>query len=189
MKRISLFVLMSLLAPAALFAQAPAAAGSKIAVIDMQRAIVENAEGKKAQAAFVAEVTKRQGDFDRRQKALDDAQNKLRVGDKALSDQAKVDLQKQIDQLTTEMTRMNEDAQKELGTLQQDLLRPIAERTQKVLSVYAQETGLSIVLDASSQASSILYASEVADITTEIIRRVDADTTKPAAATPAAPKK
>jgi outer membrane protein len=192
MKSVSLFVLISILVPAALLAQAPAAApaGTKVAVIDMQRAIVENAEGKKAQDQFVAEVTKRQGDFDKKQKALDEAQTKLRTQDKALSDAAKAELTKQIDQLTTEMNRMNEDAQKDLGTMQQDLLRPIADRTQRVLNAYAQESGLSVVFDVSNQASPIVYVSDLTDITSEIIRRVDAEAGKaPAATKPATPPK
>ena len=188
MKRVSLVVLFSLLLiPAALLAQSPAAAVAKVAVIDMQRAIVENAEGRKAQEKFVSEVTQRQGLFDQKQKALDEAQTKLRTQDKLLSDAARADLTKTIDQLTTEMNRMNEDAQKELGNLQQELLRPIAERTQRVLQTYAEENGLSVVLDVSAQTGNVIYASEVADITTEIIRRIDADVSKPAAATPAAP--
>jgi len=184
MRRISLFAL-TLLLPAALFGQAPAA-GSKIAVIDMQRAIVENAEGKKAQDHFVAEVTKRQSDFEKKQKALDDAQTKLRTQDRALSDSAKADLSKQIDQLTTEMNRLNEDAQKELGELQQQLLRPIAEKTNEVLNRYAKENGFSVVFDVSGQASNILYVNDLSDITSEVIRRVDAENSKPASAAPTA---
>jgi Skp family chaperone for outer membrane proteins len=100
----------------------------------------------------------------------------------------KNDLTRQIDQTNTEMNRMNEDAQKELGDIQQKLFRPIAERTSKVLNAYAQETGYSVVFDVSSQANSIIYVQDVADITTEIIRRVDAEVAKPAAK-PAEPAK
>ncbi len=196
MRRASLVVLISLLLPVGLLAQAapapaPAAAprpapapvavsGGKVAVIDFQRAITENGEGKKAQEKFVGEVTKRQTDFDRKQKSLADMQNKLQTQDKALSDAAKADLTRQIDQTQTELTRMNEDARKELDELQQTLFRPIAERAGKVLSAYAAEVGFAVVFDASAQGSNILYAHDTADITTEIIRRIDADVAKPA---------
>src|SRR5206468_1786902 len=85
-----------ILLPAALFAQAPApapaaqapketsaaaasAGAGRVAVVDFQKAVVENAEGKKAQERFMAEVNKRQKDFEGKQKSLTDAQNKLQT--------------------------------------------------------------------------------------------------------------
>jgi outer membrane protein len=196
MRKLSLVIVSGLFASGALFAQAPAAtpaAGSaaapgagKVAVVDLQRAITENADGKKAQEKFMAEFNKRQKDFEDKQKALTDAQNKLQTQDKALSETAKTDLAKQIDRYNTELQRMNDDAQKELQELQQQLFRPIAEKTQDVLKSYSTENGFAVVFDSSSQANSIIYFQDVADITTEIIRRVDSTPTKPAAAAPAA---
>ena len=187
MKLSILVVLISVLAPAALLAQTPPAAApkegpgpSKIAIIDFQRAIVENTEGKTAQNQFMAEINKRQADIEKRQKSLEDMQNRLRTQDKALSDAAKADLTRQIDQVTTELNRLNEDAQKELGDIQQRLFRPIAERAGKVLNAYAAEGGLTLVFDVSSQASSIVYAHDGVDITEEVIRRIDADVAKTA---------
>ena len=192
--------------PAALFAQAPApapaaqapketsaaaasAGAGRVAVVDFQKAVVENTEGKKAQERFMAEVNKRQKDFEGKQKSLTDAQNKLQTQAQVLTDTVKGDLNRQIDKLNTELQRMNDDAQKDLGDLQQQLFRPIMEQTQKVLQAYAAENGFAVVFDVSSQANSIIYVQDVADITTEIIRRVDANVGKaPAAAPAAAPK-
>ena len=199
MRKLSLVVLIGLLLPAALLAQAPAApppapkdapaaAGAgRVAVVDFQKAVTENSEGKKAQEKFMAELNKRQKEFEDKQKALSEAQNKLQTQDKVLSDTVKADLAKQIDRLNTELQRMNDDAQKELGDFQQQLFRPIAERTQEVLKSYSAENGFAVVFDSSSQANSIIYVQEVADITTEIIRRVDAAAAKAPAAAPAAP--
>ena len=192
--------------PAALFAQAPApapaaqapketsaaaasAGAGRVAVVDFQKAVVENTEGKKAQERFMAEVNKRQKDFEGKQKSLTDAQNKLQTQAQVLTDTVKGDLNRQIDKLNTELQRMNDDAQKDLGDLQQQLFRPIMEQTQKVLQAYSAENGFAVVFDVSSQANSIIYVQDVADITTEIIRRVDANVGKaPAAAPAAAPK-
>jgi outer membrane protein len=190
--------------PAALLAQAPAppaaaqapkeapgtgaSPAGKVAVVDFQKAVLENVEGKKAQEKLMAEVGKRQKDFEEKQKNLADAQNKLQTQDKALSDTAKADLSRQIDKLNTDLQRMNDDAQKDIGDLQQQLLRPIADRAQKILQAYSAENGLAVVFDVSSQANNIIYVQDVADITTEIIRRVDSELVKsptvPAAAAP-----
>ena len=208
MRKLSLVTLV-LLIPAALLAQAPAAApppantppaasasgagagaaAGRVAVVDMQRAITENAEGKKAQEKFLAEFNKKQKEFEDNQKLLTDTQTKLQTGDKALSEATKADLSRQAEKLNTELQRMNDDGQKDLGDLQQQLFRPIAEKAQEVLKAYSGENGFAVVFDSSSQASSIIFASDVADITTEIIRRIDSTPTaaKPPAGTIAAP--
>src|SRR4051812_25675237 len=85
MKQISLVVLIGLMLPAAMLAQAPAApkdaaatAGAgRVAVVDFQKAVIDNSEGKKAQDKFMAELNKRQKDFEDKQKALTDLQTKL----------------------------------------------------------------------------------------------------------------
>jgi len=195
MRKLNL-VLLILLLPAALLAQAPAATSAassaaagvgagKVAVIDLQKAITENADGKKAQEKFMAEFSKKQKEFEDKQKLLTDNQQKLQTQDKALSDAAKAQLAKDIDRLNTDLQRMNDDAQKELGDLQQTLFRPIAEKAQEVLKSYSNENGFAAVFDVSSQANSIIYFQEVADITTEIIRRIDSAPAKPASGTTA----
>ena len=137
----------------------------------------------------MAELNRRQKEFEDKQKAMADAQTKLQTGDKALSETAKADLAKQVDKLNTELQRMNDDAQKDLGDLQQQLFRPIAEKAQEVVKNYSNENGFAVVFDLSSQANSIIYSQDVADITTEVIRRIDATPTKPAAAPAAAAPK
>jgi Skp family chaperone for outer membrane proteins len=151
-----------------------------MAVIDMRRAMTENAEGKKAADQFGAEVTKKQAEFDKLQKEAQDLQTRLTTQNAALSETARADLTRQIDQKTTQMDRMNQDAQKELGDLQQKLLQPIAAVTNRVLQAYAAENGFGLVFDRGSEFNSIVYADDVIDITTEIIRRVDAELAKTA---------
>ena len=185
MKRLSSMVLL-LLIPAAVFAQTPPArppanaATAKLAVIDMRRAMTESVDGKKAADQWVGEMTKRQTEFEKLQKDLQDLQNRLSTQSAALSETARADLTRQIDQKTTDLNRTNEDAQKDLGDLQQKLLQPIAVVTNRILSAYATENGFAVVFDRSSEFNSILYWDDIVDITTEIIRRVDADTAKTA---------
>jgi Skp family chaperone for outer membrane proteins len=193
MKKLSLVSLTALLLPVGLLAQTPTPSGGttggRVAVVDFQKAVTENAEGKKAQEKFMGELNKRQKEFEDKQKAMTEAQAKLQNGDKTLSDATKADLAKQIDKFQTDLQRMNDDAQKDLGDLQQQLFRPIAEKTQDVLKNYSAENGFAVVFDTSSQqGNSIVFADPVADITTEIIRRVDAAPPKTAAPAAAAPK-
>jgi len=175
--------------PAAPAAASPAgAAAGKVAVVDFQKVVLENAEGKKAQEKLMAEVSRRQKDFEDKQKSLQDSQNKLQTQGQVLTDAVKADLGRQIKKLNTDLQRMNDDAQKDIGNLQQQLLRPIADRAQKVLQAYSVENGFAVVFDVSNQANNIIYVQEVADVTTEIIRRVDSELAKAPAAPAAAPR-
>ena len=191
MKRFGELVVVVFLAAGSAWAQAPAAGQTvpaRVAVIDFNRAVTENAEGKKAGEQFMAEIGKKQADFEKIQKEIETIQNDLRTKSAALSDTAKAEMTKQIDDKQVTLTRMNEDAQREVPQLQQQLLGPVAERTQRIIKAYSDEAGLAVVFDISSQNSAIIQWSEVADITTEVIRRIDADIAKnPPAAAPARP--
>lgn len=203
MKRRSVLMVVSLLFAGTAWAQTPvatsASAPSRVAVIDFNRAVTENADGKKAQAAFMAEISGKQTEFTKIQKDIETIQSDLQTKAAALSDQAKATMAKQIDDKQILLTRMNEDAQKEVPDLQQRMFGPVADRTQKIIKSYSDEVGLAAVFDISSQANPIIYFPDVADITTEVIRRIDADIAKsptpaspaarpPAAATTPAPK-
>jgi outer membrane protein len=170
-----------LLLPAAAFAQTAApAAATKMAVIDLRAAITGNAEGKKAADQWTAEFTKKQAEFDKLQKEAQDLQNRLSTQNAALSEAARADLTRQLDQKNTQLERTNQDAQKELADLQQRLIAPIADTTNRVLQAYAKDNGFALVFDRASEFNSIVFADDVIDITTEIIRRVDAEMAKTA---------
>jgi Skp family chaperone for outer membrane proteins len=207
MKRGSLLIASILLVSAVVYAQAPAgqapanqtppapkppaqpasgaAVPGKVAVIDFTRAVTENVEGKKAAEKWQAEAGKKQAEFEKKQKTVEDLQNKLKNQGNVLNDATRADYNRQIEQINTDMNRMNEDAQRDMGELRQQLFRPIAEVASKVMNAYANEVGLAVVLDVSSENSSVVYFQDVADITTEIIRRVDSELAKAKPAEPA----
>jgi outer membrane protein len=181
---------LSMLMPVALLIAAPhlRAQLSKVVWVDFERAVVESAEGKKSSEKFNAALQAKQADVEKRQKELDDAQKKLQTGARTLSDAAKADLQKDIDKKTTDLQRINEDAQKELQTLRDELLRPIAERATALLNALAQEQGYTVVVDTSNPESNIIWANPKNDITAELTKRIDAATPKEPATKTEAPK-
>jgi outer membrane protein len=183
MKRASLLISILVMLPAALFAQTPAAAtgtsSGKVAVVDFNRAVTDNSEGKKAVATFNTDMTKLQSEFQALQESVQKMEAQLRTADKALSDATKATLTKQLETANVELNRKNEDAQKTMGDRQNELFGPVAQRAKVVLDAYAKEMGYAIVFDMSNQQNNnIIYNDEVAEITTEIIRRIDADFAK-----------
>jgi outer membrane protein len=180
MKTVTLKLIPVLAAAWLLPATLLAAEQEKIGVVDMQRAIVQSVDGKKAEVNFTAKLEQFRKDIEGRQKHIEDQQNKLKTQDKVLSDTVKAGITKDVEKSQTELTRAQEDAQKELDALRDELMRPIAQVAQGVLSAYAQEHGFTLIIDSSNpQNSSIVYVDEKnADLTNDIIRLIDAEMAK-----------
>src|SRR5919204_400778 len=130
---------------------------SKIAVVDFEKAVVESTEGKKSSDKFNSTLQAKQGEAEKRQKEIEDAQRKLQTQERTLSDTAKANLQKDIERRTTELQRYNEDAQKELQSLRDELLRPIAERASAILNAMAVEQGYTLIVDISNPQTNVVW--------------------------------
>ena len=147
---------------------------SNVAVVDFERAVVESVEGKKASDKFNVSLKAKQADVEKRQKDLEDNQKKLANGTITLSATAKADLQRDIDRRTLELQRINEDTQKELQALRDELLRPIAERATAALNAMAAAEGYTLVIDISNPENNVIWANPKNDITAELVKRLDA---------------
>src|SRR5205823_741935 len=130
---------------------------SHVVVADFERAVVQSVEGKKASDKFNAALQAKQTDIEKRQKDIEEQQKKLQTGARTLSDAAKAEIQRDIDRRTTELKRINEDAQKELQTMRDEMLRPIAERATAILNAMAQEQGYTIVIDVSNPENNVVW--------------------------------
>jgi Skp family chaperone for outer membrane proteins len=74
---------------------------------------------------------------------------------------------------------MQEDAQRKIAQMRQELLVPVEQKTAMAVSAYAAEHGVKIVLDASALQGGLVYVHDTADITSEIIRRIASDLQAP----------
>src|SRR5215475_4735375 len=147
---------------------------SKIVIVNFERAVVESAEGKKASEKFNVTFKAKQEDLEKRQKDIDDSTKKLQNGARTLTDAAKADIQRDIDRKNTELQRLNEDAQKELQSLRDELLRPIAEKATALMNALAAEQGYTLVVDISNPQSNIVFWDPKRDVTSELVKRIDA---------------
>ena len=150
---------------------------SKVVVVDFERAVVESDEGKKASDKFNGVLQAKQGEVEKKQKELEDQQKRLQTGARTLSDQAKADIQRDIDRRTTELQRLHEDAQRELQAARDELLKPIAERASAVLGVMAEQENYTLVIDISNPESNVVWKNPKNDITDELIKRINASST------------
>ncbi len=176
-----LSVLLTLvLAPTIVLAQST----PKIAVVDFERAVVESVEGKKASAQFNAKVEEHRAKIEAKQKELEDIQARLSTQQRALSETAIADLNRNLQRGQTDLTRMNEDAQRELDGYRNELLRPISEAAGRLLEAFSAEQSYTMIFDLSNPQTNIVYVSDALNITAEITRRIDAALTQAPAAAP-----
>jgi outer membrane protein len=149
-----------------------ALADSKYAFVDLQRALEETEDGKKAKAKLKA-------DFDRKQKELDDKQEELKKMKEALDKKAQImkpealakeqkDFQDRFVELQSTYARL----QRDLGTKEQEATRGIFAGLQQVVGKIAERDHFSMVLEKNA---AVVWGQPSLDITNEVIRMYNAD--------------
>ena len=172
-------------AQAAAAGAAPAAA--KVGVLNVQAAIASTAEGKQSSAELQSQFAARQTELETLNKQINDLRQRLQAGQNTLSQEEQARLTRQGESLAKQAQRKqdeyNEDVQAALG----DVRERIGRKMLDVLDRYARENGYSAIFDTSSKAQVIIYASNQADVTQDIIRLFDQAYPVKAGATPAKP--
>jgi outer membrane protein len=152
-----------------------ASGGSSVAVIDFERIVSEAPGGKDALDKLNAFTTDQRAAIAKKQQETDDLANKLRTQDRALSETARTQLNKDLQTAEVTLQTMADDAQKKLAQMRLELLTPVEQKAAMAVSAYANEHSVKIVLDSSSLQNGLVYVHDTADITTEIIRRIASD--------------
>jgi len=154
--------------------------GAKIAYIDLQFIATNSIEGKAATAKIQEYAKKKTAELAEKNKTLEALRNKLLQGGTVLSDQARGQLEKDIDKMNREMQYAQTDAQSEQQQLTNDLQNEFQTRLNPIVDVVAKEKGLHLVLSIAD--SGAIWANTGLNISSEVMKRLDA-----AAKTPAAP--
>ena len=97
-------------------------AQSKVAVISLQRAVIESEEIQKASAAMEAKYKPRQQELEKAQKDLQGIQQQLQAGQGKLTSQAEADLTSQGQRRQRDIQRMSEDLQADVDRERNEVL-------------------------------------------------------------------
>ncbi len=173
-KRVTLATM--LLAGSFAYAQ-PAA--TKMGVVDAEVVIRGSAEGKKLLERLEKYQAAKQVEIDTKTKELADIRNKYQTQQLTLSEDARGKMEKDIEQKTTGLRRVQEDAQAELDDMKEQGLRTINQKVLPVIEKYAKDNGFTIVFD--KNRSGIIVSDNSLDISSDIIKLLDQEAT---AATP-----
>jgi outer membrane protein len=155
-------------ASAAIFVSA-AAAQSKVAVVNLQQAVLQTAEIKKASADLEAKFKPRQAELQKLQTELDSIQQQLQAGQGKLSPQAEADLNARGQRTQRDLQRRSQDLQEEVDAVRNEILGKSGQKMAEVVRKLAEERGVDVVVDAQST----LYVKPVLDLTKDAIAEFD----------------
>jgi outer membrane protein len=184
MKRLTVAAMFSVLvlsAPAYAQVTAPPSPPLRMAFVDLQRIAAESTEGKAASSKVQALTQKKSAELAEKTKALQANEQKIQQGGAVLSADARAQAQKEIDRLTVEIDRFQQDANAEVQELQQQLQGDFQEKLRPVLDGVVKELGIGLLFSAGDAGA--IFIDPSLDITGDVIKRFDV--AKPATAKPA----
>ena len=160
MLRISFLLLASL---------AAASAQVKVGIINVQNAILDTAEIKKAQVELEARYKPRQQKVEALQKDLADLQSKLQTMAGKLTPQAEQEMQVSGQRKQRELQRLTEDLQADVDRERNEILSKSGTRMQEVVKKLAEEKGLDVIMDVAST----LYFKPTLELTKDAVVAYD----------------
>jgi outer membrane protein len=146
-----------------------ASAQVKVGVVNLQRAVFESAEIKKADAQMQATFKPRQDKIDALNKDLAALSQQLQASTGKLSPSAEADLQAQGTRKQRDLQRLTDDLQADATAYRNEVLSKSSEKMQSVVKKLAEEKGLDLVVDTSTA----LYYKDAMDITKDAIAAYD----------------
>jgi Skp family chaperone for outer membrane proteins len=168
-------------APAAPAAAAPAPVppapfpeGAKVAYVNLQAIAQLSVEGKAAAGRVQQLTQKKQAEIAEKTKALQAQQQKLETSGGVLSEQARIQLERDIERQNRELERLQQDAQAELNDLQQSLQEEFQKKLIPILGALSGEKGLHFLFSAAD--AGLIWAADGLDLTAEAVKRLDAAT-------------
>jgi outer membrane protein len=146
--------------------------GARIAYVDIQAVASNSAEGKAATAKIQELNKKKTAELAEKQTALQGLQTKLQQGGTVLSDQARGQLEKDIEKSNREIQFFQQDAQSEIQELTEQLQGEFQQRLHPIIAQIAQEKALHYVF--SVRDSGMIWFDTGLDLSAEVIKRFDA---------------
>jgi outer membrane protein len=183
--------------PAILMGVASLAAGqgaapTKPATIHIQKAILSTKDGEKASADLQAKFAPRRAAIEKKNADIAAKTDQLKKGAATMSADARDRLSREIDAEQKALQRDQEDFDADVQAEEGKVMNELGNRLLEVIGKYANQNGISLVMDTSNPQSQLIWADPSVDITADIVKLYDlahpvATAAAPAPA-PSAPK-
>ena len=146
-----------------------APAQTKVAVINLQKAVFDSAEINKANADMQAKFKPRQDAIDQLQKEIAALSQQLQTSGDKLSAQAQADLTAQGQQKQRNLQRMQDDLQADATAYRNDVLAKSSQKMTEIVKKLAEDKGYDLIVDTSTA----LYFKPAMDLTAEATAAYD----------------
>jgi outer membrane protein len=142
-----------------------APAQTKVVVINLQRAVLESDEIKKASAEMETKYKPRQSEIEKLQSDIQSLQQQLQSGGDKLTPQAQADLTAQGQRKQRELQRKSEDLQADVERDRNEILQKSSQKMAEVVKKIAEEKGYDVVVETSNT----VYFKPALEITSDAI--------------------
>ncbi|HLQ52183.1 MAG TPA: OmpH family outer membrane protein [Terriglobales bacterium] len=168
-------------------ANAAPAVAPKIAIVNVQEAILSTNEGKKELDALQQRFAPRQTELRSLYSEIQTLQKQFEATQGQVTDEERATRARAIEAKQKTLQRNSDDFQADVQQAQQEIGRRIGGKMQSVLQKYAQDRAYWLVLDVSAQQNQVVWANHGTDITGDLVNayNVQYPATPPAAAKPA----
>jgi outer membrane protein len=143
-----------------------------VGLINLQEAIANTQEGRKAFGDLQKKYQPRQQDLQRQQQDIQNLQEQLQKQAATLSDEERIRLSRELEDKNKLFKRATEDASAEYQTESQDTVRRLGQKMVRLLNEYAQQNGFSVILEEAQVAP--YFITRDVELTEEIAKRYDA---------------
>jgi outer membrane protein len=150
---------------------APFPEGAKFAFIDIQAVASNSAEGKAATAKLDELRKKKNSELTAKSTSLKAMQDKLNAGGSVMNDQARGQLEKEIEKGRRDLEFAQQDAQTEVTDLTNQLQGEFQEKLNPIIEQVRVDKGLLMIF--SIRDSGVVSAEPGLDLSSEVIKRFD----------------
>lgn len=150
-------------------AAAPQAVPAKVALIAFEQAVIATNEGQRSVQDVQKKYEPKKSQIDTLATEVDSLKKQLQSAPATLSDEERQTRLKNIDTKEKQLNRDAEDAQTAYNTDLQEALGKVAQKVSGTAKQYCQQSGFTLLLDVSNQASSVMWALQSTEVTQAVV--------------------
>jgi outer membrane protein len=158
---------------------APPRLADKIGIVSIQSAIIGTTEGQKDLQTLAKKFDPKKNELKSLGGEIDGLKKQLEAQGPKLNDETRATLSRQIEMKQKTFSRAQEDAQNDFAEQQNELAQRILQKLLPVIDKYANDSGLTLVVEASKPwpDSPVLWARPSIDITKAVVDIYNAQAT------------
>jgi Skp family chaperone for outer membrane proteins len=146
---------------------------ARIAVVDTQALTIASDEGKAVNEKIEKRIQAMGAEMEKLRKDIDGKEERLRTQDRVMAATLKAQLQSEIKEDQIKFERKNQDYQKEIEQMQNDMFGPIANKVKAELATYVSEVGFHLLIDISAENGNVVWYNPGNDITKQVMARMN----------------